>query len=371
MRIGINLLYLYPDAVGGTETYARGLIDGLRRVGVENKYFLFCSRESAPTFSEYNNLEVISLPASASNRVLRSLFEIFIFPFYLLKYKIDIVHSLGYSSPLISPCPTIVNIYDLNWYYHPEDFNLFRRIGWRLFIKSSAIFTTKIVTSSFSSKKHILEILRVPSNKVEVVYGGVPIMKNPKSRKSLLKYGIKGDYLFTLTADVPHKNIIGLLKAHKILIESGKKYTLVIGGLRGNMKIIATEFIKKEGMEDRVVTLGWLTDEDLATLYKYAKVFVIPSLHEGFGFVVLEAFVFGVPLVSSNAFSLKEVIGNAGVLFNPRRPKEIADKIKLVMENPKLLTKLKKLERTRINVFDWQKSAKATLDIYNSVLKHG
>jgi glycosyltransferase involved in cell wall biosynthesis len=367
MNIGINLLYLYPNAVGGTETYARGLIGGLRKSDSKNKYFLFCSRESAATFIGSKNLVVKELPVSSQNRVLRSLFEIFILPFYLMKYKIDVLHSLGYSSPLISPCPTIVNIYDLNWYYHPEDFSLFRRMGWMIFIMSSALFCTKIITSSYSSKKHILEILHVPEDKVKVIYGGIPAMEFPKLKKSLLKYGIKGKYIFTLTADVPHKNLMGLLNAYKILFKSDKKYFLVIGGLRGNMEKIAKDFIKKENIGQKIILLGWLPDVDLATLYKYATIFVIPSLHEGFGFPVLEAFISKVPLVSSNAFSLKEIVGKAGILFNPTNTSEMAKKIDLVMKSSKLRKKIIKLEFDRLQDFNWKKSANMTLKIYNSL----
>lgn len=368
MNIGINLLYLYPNAVGGTETYARGLIGGLRKIDSNNKYFIFCSKESASTFSGSKNLKVIKLPISASNRVLRSLFEIFILPYYLLKYKIDLVHSLGYSSPLISPCPTIVNIYDLNWYYHPEDFDLFRGIGWKLFVKSSALFCTKIITSSHSSKKHISKVLWVPSEKIEVVYGGVSKMEPQLSKRYLNKFGTNGKYIFTLTADVPHKNIIGLLKAYKILVASGKKYTLVIGGLRGKMKVKALDFIQKSKIGANIIVLEWLTDVELATLYKYAAVFVIPSLHEGFGFPVLEAFSSGTPLVSSNAFSLKEVVGNAGLLFNPKKPSNIAESIDMVMSDSKWRSKLKNLGLKRANEFSWEKSANKTLQIYNSIL---
>lgn len=370
MRFGINLLYLYPDAVGGTETYARGLIGGLKKVDVKNKYFLFCSRESAPTFSESSNFKVIKLPIDAGNRVARSIFEIFIFPYYLWKYKINLLHSLGYSSPIFSPCPTIVNIYDLNWHYHPEDFDLFRRAGWKFFVKSSAHFCTKIITSSNSSKKHIKNILKVPGSKVNVVYGGTPKMRKPYSKKYLGKYGINGKYLFTLTADIPHKNILGLLKAYQLILQSGKEYTLVVGGLRGNMKKLAENYIRKNDMDENIIVLGWLKDRDLSTLYKYATVFVIPSMHEGFGFPVLEAFQSGSALVSSSAFSLKEVVGNAGLLFDPCETGEMAKKITAVMEKPKLAKKMIKLGFARVKLFNWEKSARLTLKTYMSVLKN-
>lgn len=370
MRIGINLLYLFPRAVGGTETYARGLIEGLKKIDRKNQYFLFCNEECAPTFSESSNFKVVKLPVRAANRVKRSLFELFWFPYYLRKYKIDVVHSLGYSSPIFSPCPTVVNIYDLNWYYHPEDFSLFRRIGWRLFVASSARFCNKIITSSQSSKNHISKVLGVPENKIEVIYGGAPSMQKPYLKKTLVKLGIEDKYIFTLTADIPHKNIIGLLEAYKILLESGKKYTLVIGGSRGRMDRIMRSFIVENKLGKRIIILGWLTERELSTLYKYASVFVIPSLHEGFGFPVLEAFTFGTPLVSSNAFSLKEVVGKAGLLVDPRKPREIAASITKAMEDTHLRRSLSILGKNRAANFRWVQSAKKALKVYHRMINN-
>jgi glycosyltransferase involved in cell wall biosynthesis len=365
MVIGINLLYLFPRAVGGTETYARGLIEGLRLVDKKNQYVLFCNKESASTFDNFSNFTVVELPVSAKNSVLRSLFEIFIFPYYLWRYKIDIVHSLGYSSPVISPCPALVNIYDLNWYYHPEDFTWFRRIGWCLFVTMSAKLSTGIITSSNCSKKHLIKILKLNSNKIKVVFGGVPVSEKPLPRKYLAKYNIKGKYIFTITADVPHKNIMGLLKAMNYLKKRGKEYVLVIAGLGGRMKDLASKYIKNQNLADNTVVLGWIKPEEKFTLYKYASAYITPSLHEGFGFTIVEAFSSGTPVVSSRAFSLKEVVGNAGLLFNPKNPLEIAEKI-----NPNLAKELVKLGRKRAKGFNWQKSAITTLEIYNSMLKN-
>ena len=94
MNIGINLLYLLPKAVGGTETYAQGLIGGLKKKDHKNQYYIFCNMECANTFSESANFKIIKLPVLAKNRVDRMLFEVFIFPFYLWKYKIDIILKL-------------------------------------------------------------------------------------------------------------------------------------------------------------------------------------------------------------------------------------------------------------------------------------
>lgn len=366
MNIGINLLYLYPKAVGGTETYARGLIESLRKTEKNNLYFLFCNKECAKTFKPYSNVVVITLPVTVINRIARVLFEILIFPFYLYKYKIDVVHSLGYSSPLITHCASVVNIYDLNWYFHPEDFSCFRRLGWKFSVYCSAYFCDKIITTSISSKKHIIKVLKVKPEKVEIVYGGIPSLKKPYEKKYLQKMGISGDFVFTLSADVPHKNILGLLKAFKILKSKNKNYQLVIGGLTGNMKNLAKEYIESNSLIN-IKIYGWLEDRLVSSFFKYCSLFVIPSLHEGFCFVAIEAFTTGAPVISSNAFSLREVVDSAGILVNPRNYADIAKNIILLMEDPKLRKEYSSKGKIRAQMFDWSISAKKTINIYKGL----
>lgn len=369
IKIGINLLYLIPGKVGGTETYAKGLIEGLREVDKVNEYYLFCNRENRNHFTETGNFKVVALQLKASNRAARVLYEQLVLPFQTLKYEIDVLHSLGYVAPFVNFCPSLVSIYDLNWHFHPEDFSISENRALKFLVPNSAKACDLVVTSSNSSKKAIVDVLGVSKRNVKVVYGGVPKLKKPYSISRLKKLGIDRKYIYTVSASHPHKNLITLLKAFLILKDDGYDVDLVVVGLRGRAQGDVLEFIKNNKLSKRVKIMGWVSDKDLSTLYKYSEVVAFPSLHEGFGFPLVEAFVSGKPVVSSDYFSLKEVAGNAAVLIDPLRPDEIADGLKKVLDNPEYKKQLARKGKERSTLFSWEKSARETLKLYRSLVK--
>lgn len=368
MRIGINLLYLVPSKVGGTETYARGLVAALQKIDKKNEYFLFCNKENRDIFAKSKNFKIIVLPFRASNKVLRVLFEQLALPFYVLRYKIEILHSLGYVAPLINFCSSLVSIHDLNWHFYPEDFNVFEGAALKFLVPNSARICDLVVTVSDSSKRGIVDILGVPKKKVKVVYAGTPKLEKPYSISRLKKLGIYKKYIFTVSASHPHKNLITLIKAFLILKKKSYDLNLVVAGLRGRAHKNVQNFIKKNYLSEDIKILGWVSDKDLSTLYKYSEVVVLPSVHEGFGFPLVEAFSFGKPVVSSNAFSLKEVAGNAAHLVNPLEPDQFADGIARILDNPRYKNKLIKLGEKRFKIFDWRKSARELLNIYQELV---
>lgn len=365
MRIGLNLLFLIPNKVGGTETYARGLLTNLVNSNKSDEYILFCNKENYPTFKDLKGCQIVELPIQASNKLFRLAFEQIALPFYLKKYKVDLVHSLGYTSPFFTFCPSIVTIYDLNWYYHPEDFGVIEKWAWQFFITFSARCSTRIITSSNSSKKSLSDKLGIDESKIDVIYGGVPQLAKPGEINSLRKLGIKEKYLFTVIAAYPHKNLITLLQSFVELRKNHKDLQLVVAGLGGRARNQITSFILENGLTNKVLILGWVTSEELSTLYKNAEIFVFPSKYEGFGFPVLEAMFFRTPLVSSDAFSLKEVVGDAGILVNPEKPSEFSEAIDLLLKNSVTKEKLIKREQMRLEFFSWNTTAKETVESYN------
>jgi len=368
MRIGINLLFLLPNSVGGTETYARGILEGLKQIDKKNNYLVFCNKEGYKTFKSSKNIKIICLPISGKNRFLRLLFELFLFPYYIAKYNVDLLHSLGYSTPFFLNCPSLVMIYDLNWYFHPEDFSFLKRIGWRFVVRNSAKFSTKIITSSNSSKESLINIFKIHYHKIEVVYGGLPKMKKTYPKNKLMKLGIRNKYIFTVTSTYPHKNLITLLKSFNFLIKhKNVSFQLVVAGLAGRAHEEIIKYIRNNNLNNKVLLLGWVDDRTLATLYKFAELMVFPSLYEGFGFPVLEAMGYGAPVISSSSYSLKEVVGQAGILINPKDIQQLADKIDEVFSNKKMKDSLSKKGILRSKLFNWTLSAKKTLGIYYKI----
>ena len=366
MRIGINLLFLIPNKVGGTETYTRGMIESLEKYDDKNNYILFCNQENFDTFSSSKKMLKVKLPVAAKYKPLRLIFEQVLLPFYLLKYKVDLLHSFGYIGPFITPCKSIVNIFDLNWYYHPEDFSILEKFVWKFFVVFSAHFSDAITTSSFSSRKSIIDVLNL-HKKIQVIYPGIPKLEKPSSIKKLKKLGIKRPYIFTLSALNPHKNISGLLRIFKKVSDIEGQVQLVIAGLGGRSRNEINEIIRRNRLTDKVLFLGWVDNQRLSTIYKFAEVFVFTSLYEGFGIPILECFNVGTPVVSSNAFSLKEAVGNGGISIDPRDEAKFVKEIIKVISLPKYKKILMKKSLAYKKKFDWMKSARKLSNFYQEV----
>ena len=135
--IGINLLFLIPGKVGGTEPYSRRLLEALVKHDKKNRYLLICNKENYHTFN--SDLEKVLVPINATNRPVRLITEQILLPMYLIWKKVDLLYSLGYISPFFTHCKSVVNIFDLNWHYFPEDFSFLQRIFWRFFVTNSKL----------------------------------------------------------------------------------------------------------------------------------------------------------------------------------------------------------------------------------------
>ncbi len=370
MRIGINALFLIPGGVGGTETYARGLLDGLEILDKENEYIIFCNKENFETFQfSLKNFQKIPCPINAAIRPLRILYEQFILPFQIWQKRIDVLLSLGYVCPLFLPCKSIVVIYDLNWFFHPEEFSFFQRLTWKILVTLSAKRADHIITSSENSKKDIARILKINPRKISVVYGGVDRtrFKPAKDEKEILavkvKYGIKDKFIFTVSAAYKFKNLGKLIDAFGSVVDKYNNVQLLIVGLGGRGKKDIVDKIRKYQLEDKVIIAGWVPDEDIPVLYTAAQIYVHPSLYEGFGFPPLEAMACGCPVISSNSAPLPELIGEAGLLVDARNNRQIADTIKEVLTDLKLRKELVKKGEIRSHLFNWEKSAQQVQQI--------
>ncbi len=375
MLVGINTLFLIPGKVGGTETYARGLIDALSKLKSRDQYLLFCNRENYSTFeANSKNVDKVFCGIKASLRPVRILYEQIFLPFQLWRKKIGVLLSLGYSCPLFMPCKSIVVIYDLNWFFHPEEFTFFSRVAWKTLVTLSAKRADHIITSSENSKKDIIRILKVDSKKVSVVYGGIDAEKfKPEKGKDRIlkiqkKYGIKQEFLLTASASYKFKNLGRLIDAFKIVTGAIPDLQLLVVGLGGRGKSEMITKIKNYYLEDKVIIAGWVDDEDIPVLYSAEKVYIHPSLYEGFGFPVLEAMACGCPVVSSKVASLPELVGEAGVLIDATKAQEMAGAMaRLIKDNSLALEYIKKGQK-QSKLFTWEKSARQVKAIYTELM---
>ena len=369
MRIGLNLLYLIPGIVGGTETYASGLLHGLAHIDQENEYLVFVNRESANwPLPEASNFSRMLCPVSAVSRLRRFFFEQFVLPQWLKRHSVDIVHSLGYVSPLFPPCPAIVTVHDLNYRAFGNQMPMTRRVALEFFVNQSAVRAQRVVAVSEFSRHEIAQAFNLWIDRTVVTY------EAPRFRawsavapddflviRDRLK--IRTPYVIAFSSQSPNKNIPDLLQAFaRAKTHYQLPHQLVLVGhqpLNGTLPRIYND--------DSVRFTGYLDDRTLQIVLHHAQMLVFPSFYEGFGLPVLEAMEEGVPVACSNTASLPEVAGDAAVFFDPYSMDDMAQKIAQVALSTTLQAELRRKGFQNLQRFSWEKTAYKTLQVYKSV----
>ncbi len=278
--------------------------------------------------------------------------------------KPDVFFTPGHYLPRWSPCPTIVSIMDLSYIHFPEMFrkrDLYQLQRWTA---RSVKKAKKILTISQASKNAIISHYQLKPERVIVTYPGFKMTKS-KKKTNLKKYGVEGDFILFVGTLQPRKNLDKLIEAFSQLKDRNLK--LVIVGKKGWLYEEIFAQVKKMDLEKRVIFTGYVPDEDLPVFYQKAKCFVLVSLYEGFGLPVLEAMAHGCPVVVSNVSSLPEVVGDAGILVDPKKTKEITQGIEKAIEKRKELIEKGKQQAKK---FSWEKTARETLKVIKEVA-HG
>lgn len=180
---------------------------------------------------------------------------------------------------------------------------------------------------------------------------------------------IKKPYLLYVGNAYPHKNLERLLKAFKLILDKKPYLNLILVGKMDYFYQRLGKLAKKLGLKDNIIFIGQVSDKELDWLYSNALIYVFPSLNEGFGLPGLEAMSKNLPVVCSNHGPLPEIYGSAAVYFNPEDIKEMASIILKVINNNKLMKKLKIFGQKQVKKYSWQKCAQETLNVYESIFK--
>jgi glycosyltransferase involved in cell wall biosynthesis len=371
MRIGINLLYLIPGVVGGTETYAAGLLAGLARIDNENEFFIFVNQSAAdwPVPENKNFIRVIC-PVEGPIRYRRYFFEQYRLSKLLSQYKIDLVHSLGYVCPLRSPCPSVVTIPDLNYIDIAHTIGTGKRLILKFFSTQAAKRADHVITISNFSKERFCQILKLPAEKVTVTLLSTNEKNNIdpsiKANELLSHYGIKEPYIVAFGGGAIHKNIPRLIQAFVSLKDAFPYNLVLIGHLPPNIDLPA--MLNDHGLNNRLIATGYVPNSHVDLLLSHADLFVLPSLYEGFGIPLLEAQKAGVAVACSTAGSLPEVAGDSVIFFDPYSVDSIAHAIHKCLSNDNLRRELRHLGQENLKRFSWGKTALETLEVYRRVM---
>ncbi len=379
-RIGIDArMYSIPGGIG---RYTRELINSLEKVDDRNEYVIFIDKEGFENYTPQNK-KFKKILADVGwygfSEQLKTL------PIWL-GAKLDLMHFTHFNKSIFYRKPYVVTIHDLTYSVVakegmkisklPPIIYTAKYLVYERVIKDVIKKARKIIVPSYTSKKDIISTYKINGNKVAVTYESVDKSFSPDEKKRTFQelennFGIKREKYFIYVGNAsPHKNLKRLILAFDILSKDKKDVQLVLAGKKEKFYTALEDWVRKESFGDgRIVFTGVVTDEELQALLANSYACVFPSLAEGFGIPPLEAMASGTPVLTSATSCLPEVCENAVIYFNPYLETSIAEKMKMILENPKIREQFISNGMQHLKKFSWDKMAKETLAVYEDVLK--
>ena len=374
VKVAIDIRRMTEFGVG---TYIRNVVRTLGRLDRENEYLLIGTQAKVDEIGALPpNFQPI--PLLAPERTLRGYRE---FRSALKRMNCDLIHIPNlFSVPRRLPCPYVMTVHDMLEHMtraHAQS-ALWRSIYFQM-TKRVLAGAARIFAVSNFTRNEIEKLFEIPSERVEVVYNAIDerFLRGhaTEADRDLIARRYQVTYPFLLYAGriSPHKNVVRMIEefsALKTELERDQAYPdlklIIIGyDLSGNPDLRRT--VVRSGVQNDVRFLGFIPIEVLRIFYDEAKIFVFPSLYEGFGLPPLEAMAHGTPVVTSNVSSLPEVVGNAAVLVNPENVFEIMRALHRVLLDQPLRTRMKERGYQQAAKFSWETSVRRILDTYSQI----
>ncbi|MFN5466777.1 MAG: glycosyltransferase family 4 protein [Pirellulaceae bacterium] len=344
---------LVPDFVmdstekSGIDFYSSALIRALSQTDRSRRFTIFLTRERWEEFPDLGpHFHRVPIPRIFASGLLNIFWYLFILPFQAYWHRVDLLHLFA-GNRRMTWClgrKMLVTVHDVFHYEHQEIYSFPRYLFFRTIIAPLLKRQRHLVADSHATKHDIQRLLGVPGKAIEVIHLGfdAPRLLAPTTGKLeepvREKYQLKRPYMLYVSAlDHPRKNHLALLEAYEILLQSHPDAPdLVFVGPDFFHAEKIHQAIQRPSLDRRVHALGYVPDQCLPSLYREAKLFVHPSPLEGFGYPLVEAMAFGLPVACADTEIFREIGGAAPVFFDPKQPKDIASKIAMLLADPVL-----------------------------------
>lgn len=377
MRIGVNLLFLVPGEVGGSEPLLTNLVRAVAASVADagHEIVVFAVRGFGRAYPEIrDSTELVEAPWPSlpkANQGVRITAEHSWLPLQARRRGLDVIHHGVGTTPYLKTLPTVVTIHDVQYLHYPSNFTRLKRAWLRLNVPQAARRSEIVAVTSHFVERDIVEGYGVDPRRVAIVpFGGERLFgPHPTGADEVRElYRLERPYFVFPGRSYPHKNHRLLIEAYAPLAEEAD---LVLTGPRWFLDPEIATAARHLGLMGKVRHLGLVPRAHLAGLYEGAVALAYPSRFEGFGAPVLEAWSMGCPVISSNAAALPEVVGEAGILLDPDDIQGWTQTMTTVLSNPRLREELTELGAKRSMEFTWERAATAQIAAYEQAYDLG
>ncbi len=367
MRIGVNLMFLIPGEVGGSEPLLTRLVSSISEM--DHELIIFAASGFATVYPEIaERTRIVQVPWRSGAQGLRIAAENSWLAWKARTLKLDVIHHGVGTTPFVKTKPCVVTIHDIQYLHYPENFVKLKRKWLQVNVPYSARHSEVVCVPSNWVKDDIVHSFGIPSEKIAVVpFGNEGLFGDGAAEATSVteKYRLGRPFFLFPGRAYPHKNHRFLLAAYKPLASFAD---LVFTGPAWFRDREIANAARGFGLSGKVRHLGIVSREDLGGLYRAATALVYPTRFEGFGLPLLEAMSVGCPVIASNVTSIPEVVNESGILLDPDDLEGWTETMDKLLNDSGLRAELSSRGRRRAADFTWERAASLQVAAYQQAL---
>lgn len=370
--IVLDALLLRPQPTG----VGRSILDWTRALAAEERFCDFAVLCTHPRLlahlADRRGWRLVQCPAAGGDSVRKALWTQVAMPRLLRRLGAGLLHCLQFAGPLRACCPTVATVHDLGYLHYPQTIEQPRRTYYRWLVPRTLRGAAAVICNSQATAADVERQFPAVKGRVVVAPWGVPTWVQGRT-PSAPRDPATAPFLFVGTLE-PRKNLERLLLAYAAFRRerAGKNLAcppLVLVGGRGWQDSGLRQLLQRLIREGGVTVKDYCAEEELWHEYSLARALLFPSLHEGFGFPILEAMAAGVPVITSDRGAMAEIAGQAALLVDPLRQGDLVEGMRRLVDEPDLAPRLVARGRANLAAWTWDRTARITCEVYERVLK--
>ncbi len=366
MKIALMLRNLHEK--GGIKVYTVNLIEQFLKLDKEDEFlFIYNDKNLLGRYANYPHVKEIAVEAPS-----KLIWDQIVVPKIIKKEKADLVFNPKLSIPIFTKAHKVLMIHGAEQFAVKSAFKWYDRIYVQIMMPLYARAADKVLTTTKLGIKDLSKYLKLPEEKFMFAYEGVherfKVLDDKELKRVKEKYNLPDRFILFVGGLTPLKNFKRVVQAFDLLTETIQEKLVVVGFKRFKFDA-AMKVAQRPEEKDKIIFPGFIPDEDLPAFYNLAELLIFPSLYEGFGLPVLEAFACGCPVVTTKTGCTREVTGDAALLVDPYDIKDIAEKMKTVLLDTSVKNELVQKGFERVKQFSWEKTARETLKLFKEVIK--